>query len=187
MFLIKGMLIKRNEQHNITIFHYFHVNFGDMNYYKNLLEENSKSKKRMVYGLFMTLFSLAWVVSSIYNHSPFNVINWLFFGTLIIGGIINILGGMGYTLERIFGDSFVKINKDEITVKAHAFQPENKALWADIKSIEYKPTRFRLTKQDGTEQRLCMRKLNYDTIQDMKTYTEAMATELKIAYRTINQ
>jgi hypothetical protein len=76
---------------------------------------------------------------------------------------------------------------DNISIKASAFEPENIALWEDIENIEYKPTRFRITKKDLSEQRLCMRKLDYNTIQDMKVNVELLAKEKSIPYTQIEQ
>jgi hypothetical protein len=158
-----------------------------MEFYKDLLIKPEKSIKIIIFGFAMSAFASAWLIRQYTNNDPISLFDWLFFTVFITNGLINGLKGFGYNISFIFGRAYVEVNMDNISIKASAFEPENIALWEDIENIEYKPTRFRITKKDLSEQRLCMRKLDYNTIQDMKVNVELLAKEKSIPYTQIEQ
>lgn len=154
-------------------------------YSKNLLLKTDRSYKLIIFGIAMALFALAWPIKQLTTNGSIHWLDWIFFTVFAINGGLNCLRGFGYPMAYIFGSAYVKANAAFISVKASSFEPENKILWADIKSIEYKATRFRVTKIDQSEQRLCMRKLDDDTVNEMRIKVEEIAKQKTIPYSTV--
>lgn len=153
-----------------------------MEFYRNLLKTPKKSKVRIIFGFAFIVFSCIWISLRLMDNLPIRFFDWLYSGAFSLNGVIHIMAGLGYSIEGVFGKSFIKIDSDFINVKLGAFAKESKISWQDITSIDYKPTLFRIHKLDNTTQVVEIDKLDYSDIQEVKNIISKIAEDKKLAY-----
>ena len=78
-----------------------------------------------------------------------------------INGVIHLLEGIGWSIESLFGKSFVHINNEQISIKPSLKDKEKSINWNEIKSIVYKNNQFRILKTDQSAFILDLSKLGF--------------------------
>lgn len=100
---------------------------------------------------------------------------------IAVNGLSLTLTGIGSSIDRLFGKAFIKINSEVIIKKIGAFEKEQRIDWSDIKTIDYKPTNFLITRNDNSTSRLTMSKLEYSVIQEIKNVIAKIGADKKIS------
>ena len=155
-----------------------------MNYSKNLLDLKKKSKLAVIYGIFSCLLAIAYFVIVLIQGSGRSP-GWeyIFFLSFLLNGITNIMYGLGYPPERVFGKAFIEIDEQKISLKTGVFQKLQSVDWKEIDSMDYKLNKLVVTKTDKSTVRLALIPLEYLVIQEIKETINTIATEKKINIR----
>lgn len=94
-----------------------------------------------------------------------------------MNGIIHTVEGFGFSLARLFGKAFILVDNEKIAIKIGVLAKEQNISWMDIKSISYKPIRFKVAKNDNTSFTFNLSKLDYSLIKEIKSTINAIAKE----------
>ena len=153
-----------------------------MNYTRDLLKEKKKSTFRVIIGILFFVISIFWIQNIFKAGHSLEPFDWFYSAILLLNGIVHILGGLGYSVERLIGKAYIKINSEFIKVKPGIFEKETEINWNDIDSIDYIPNVFKIHKQDKTTQLLSISKLDYSIISDIKNVISEIAKVKKLHY-----
>ena len=146
-----------------------------MNYYKNLQRKTEKSKLVIILSLFSILFGISYFALIIMSKKGLMLYNWIYSVYFILYGLILILREIGYPIESLIGKSFVKINEQELSIKANILEKEQKINWSEIQKLNYHMGKFIVTKKDASTLEFVLTKLDYKTVQEVKEFVFEMA------------
>ena len=124
-----------------------------MEYKKDLLAIPGKSNKfQIVVGIIFIVLAIVTLVAMYFAFEVWKQFSWI--DSLLIGllGIVQLLGGMGLTIGKFFGKTFIDIDSDRMKFKLGIFEKEKKFNWKDITAIDYKPNAFKITQGDNKTQ-----------------------------------
>ncbi|HSV88861.1 MAG TPA: hypothetical protein VLH61_09485, partial [Bacteroidales bacterium] len=110
-------------------------------------------------------------------------LDWIYFGAILINGVIHTIGGFGFKLERLFGKAFVLIDHKRISLKPGVFEKEQRVDWKDMKSIEYRLNKFQVRNIDNSSKVLDLSKFDYDLKNSIKGVVANIAKEKNIEAR----
>ncbi|MCB9002398.1 MAG: hypothetical protein H6537_10560 [Bacteroidales bacterium] len=140
----------------------------DMKYIKDLNKGLKKSKPALFFALLAYLIAILWIPFRLNERGSFSWFDLGYSLIIAVNGLSLTLTGLGSSIDRLFGKAFIKINSEVIIKKIGAFEKEQRIDWADIKTIDYKPTNFLITRNDNSTYKLSMTKLDYSVIQEIK-------------------
>jgi len=143
----------------------------------DLLMKEKKSTFQVVGGILFILVSVAWVISRYLKNQHIDTFDWFYCGILILNGVAHIMGGYGLPVIRLFGESYIWIDEDKISIKPRVLGKERSILWADVKMINYKLNRFKVIRTNDTTFTLDFSKLEYAILKDAKEIIGNMAKE----------
>ena len=135
---------------------------------RDLLKISKKSLFRIILGIGFPVIAITWIVVRKIEYDDIRPFDWLYFGLFVFSGIIHIFEGFGYSFSKLFGNAFILIDQDVIRIKTGVLEKEQRILWDEIASIDYKPTFFQITKIDKTTINLKLSDLDYSLIQEIK-------------------
>jgi hypothetical protein len=144
---------------------------------RDLLVVQKKSVFRIIMGILFFVISIVWVIDLVINSKTSRPFDWLFFGVFVMNGLIHSIEGFGFSLARLFGKAFILIDTDRIAIKTGVLAKEQSVYWKDIKSLSYKPIRFKIVRNDNTSMTFNLSKLDYLLIKDMKISINEIANE----------
>ena len=153
-----------------------------MEYKRDLLKENKKSKIRLIIGIAFFVISIFWIITKLLDSDLIKPFDWFYSGIFALNGVAHVLGGLGHSIERVFGKAFVLIDNKMIIIKLGVFEKEQKVDWRDIQSIDYKPNNFKIQKIDNSTKLISISKLNYSCISDIKEIISKLAESKEIKY-----
>lgn len=134
----------------------------------DLLKTEKKSVFRVVGGVLFILLSIAWVISRYFKSQYIDPFDWIYCGILTLNGVAHIMGGFGLPIIRLFGESYVWIDDNKISIKPRVLGKEHSISWVDIKLINYKLNRFKVIRTNDTTFTLDLSKLEYAILKDAK-------------------
>lgn len=143
----------------------------------DLLVKEEKSAFRVVVGVLFILISIAWVISRYLKNQYVDAFDWFNLGILSLVGVGHISGGLGLPIIRIFGESYIRIDEQKLSVKTSIFGKDHSISWADIKRINYKLNRFKVIKNNDTTLTLDFSKIDYAILKDSKEVIRNIALE----------
>lgn len=152
-----------------------------MDYTKDLLKEKKKSKFALILGILSFVFAILWITIRLLDNNFLSTFDWIYSFLFLVNGISHTSSGLGYSIERLFGKAFIKIDNQVIKLKAGAFNKEQSVAWSEISSIDYKPSNFIITKNDNSICKITMTKLEYFVIQEIKNVIDKIANDKKIS------
>lgn len=144
---------------------------------RDLLVIQKKSVFRIIMGILFFIISITWIVDLVIsgkNNRPFD---WIFFLIFVLNGLVHSIEGFGFSFTRLFGKAFILIDNERIAIKTGVLTREQSISWMDIKSISYKPIRFKVTRQDDTLLAFNLSKLDYSLVKDIKNSINEIANE----------
>lgn len=143
----------------------------------DLSGQDKKSVFRIIIGIFFIVVSIVWAVSRYNNNRDINTIDWFFFVVMILNGFIHIWGGFGLPILRLFGESYIMIDKQKISVKTKVLAKAHSISWTDVKMINYKLNRFKVIKTNDTTLTLDFSNLEYAVLNNAKEIIARLAKE----------
>ncbi len=152
-----------------------------MDYSKDLLKEKKKSKFALIFSLLFYVVAISWIPIRLVENGAISGFDWFYTSIMFLNGLSQTMAGRGYSIERLIGKAFIKIDNQVIKIKTGAFDKEQSIDWSEISSIDYKPSIFIITKNDNSICQLTMTKLEYSEIQDIKNVIDKIANDKKIA------
>ena len=152
-----------------------------MNYSKDLLKEKKKSKFALILSILFYVIAIGWIPIRLSEKGSISGFDWLYTSIMFINGLSQTMAGFGYSIERLIGKAFIKIDSQVIKIKTGAFDKEQSIDWSEINSIEYKPSNFMITKNDKTIFKLSMTKLEYSVIKEIKNVINEIGNDKKIS------
>lgn len=148
---------------------------------KDLLTPYKKSVPRLVFGIFVIVFSLTWFVRLVMDPAESNMFNWFSAGLFLFMGIFHSIEASGASISKIFGKAFVKINDKQISIKPSVFNKEQLFYWKDIQSIIYETNRYKIIDSNNSEFSLNLLKIEYTLKMEIKDIIQNLAIEKNIA------
>lgn len=144
---------------------------------RDLLIIQKKSVFRITMGILFFVISIAWIVDKEVNGQIISLLDGLFLGIFVMNGLVHSIEGFGFSLARLFGEAYIQIDSERIAVKTGVLKKEQNICWKDIKSISYKPIRFKVAKNDDTSMAFNLSKLDYSLIKEIKRAIIEIANE----------
>lgn len=148
-----------------------------MEFNRDLLIIQKKSVFRIIIGILFFVISIAWIVDNEVNGQVISLLDGLLFGIIVMNGFVHSIEGFGFSLARLFGKAYIQIDSDRIVVKTGVLTKEQSVYWQDIKSISYKPIRYKVVKTDDTSMVFNLSKLDYSLIKEIKSAIVEIADE----------
>ena len=144
----------------------------------DLLDRGKGSLFRIILGVLFFLISCIWILCiKIIDKENIRAFDWLYSGTFALGGIIHIVGGLS---GRFFGKAYILINSELISFKQGIYKKEKTVYWENIKSIDYKPNKFRIEKTDDTTVIINLYEIGYSSKNEIKDMIGCIAREKNI-------
>jgi len=152
----------------------------------DLLAKKEKSRYRMIYGVAVILFAIFYLVF-VLNKEIFGLnLYWIFFGIFIlattISSIFHFIEGLGYQFESFFGEAYILIDSEIISLKSSVYNKRQFVNWNEIKSINYNliHCEFKIEKIDNTIQIINISKFDYALMVEIKKAVSSIAKEKNI-------
>jgi len=137
--------------------------------------------KRSNFTLAMGLISVALCISYfIFNElgeekkTSFQIPIMIYFG---LNGLNGIMTGLGYSMEKLFGSAYVRIDDDTIAIKPGVWKKVRLSQWSQIQSLEYKTNWFKINYLDGSSSKLLLSDLEFKVLMEAKNMISAIAAE----------
>ena len=147
-----------------------------MEYYDNLLDKNKKSMFRVVLGVGSIIFGISYFMLPYFTTRDGKAIDWLVGLIFILNGFVRIIEGRGFNTSAFFGDSYIRINKEQIELKLGIFSKLRTFKIHDITKIQSKPTTVEIH-QATSVYTVLLGKLDY---KSTKAFLRAMVEFEKI-------
>jgi hypothetical protein len=98
-----------------------------------------------------------------------------------INGINNIVVGLGYSVEKLFGTAYVQIDDELIAIKTGVWKKVKSIQWSQIHSLEYKTNWFKINYLAGSSSKLLLSDLEFKVLVETKNVIYAIAAEKGIS------
>ena len=141
-----------------------------MNFYVDF-NEVPKSKKKYYLGFAMLFFSAVLFVYSFYT-SNFLLTAYFFFFSIM--SISHIYEGSGKSINSIFGERFLSVNKEKIEFKEKSRKQSVVIYWDSVESIKFATTKFVINSKEKRKTEIEYNKLSYTTVQKLKEILAAI-------------
>lgn len=147
---------------------------------KDLLKKEKKSLFRIIIGFLFIACSIGWVYAKYVENQSIRVFDWSFFGIFALNGVVHLIEGFGISISKLFGKAYISIEKENIIVKSSIFEKEQRIVWNEIESIEFKPTRIHFIEINKTQINIDYSKLEYEIVLKIKDSLNQFAKEKNI-------
>lgn len=144
---------------------------------KDLLKKEKKSVFRIILGILFFAISLYWITDRIVANLIIRPFDWLYTGIFALNGVVHTIEGFGFSIARLFGNAFVRIDNERISIKLRIFDKEQNVYWDSIKAIDYKLNKYQIQNLDNTSLTLDLSKLDYALKNDIKTIIDSIAKD----------
>ena len=148
-----------------------------MQYYKDLLKENKRSKFRVFIGLSFLVVAVVWITIKQTENEPIKMFDWIYSGIFALNALVHTIGGLGYPIEGLFGKAFIKVDDNIIEFKFGVFEKEKTVDWENIRAIDYKANQLLIAKNDDSHLTIALSKLEYSMVQEIKNILTALANK----------
>ena len=153
-----------------------------MEYYRNLLKNNSKSLFRLIVGILFLIGSIYIITDRIIDNKSIRLFDWSFSATFALNGFLHIFGGLGTSIERFFGKAFIQIDTNTINFKLEVYKKVQTIDWQDIQTIGYTPHSFIFQMKDRSTKLFPTTKLDISWVSDMEEIILRIADNKEIKY-----
>lgn len=143
----------------------------------DLLDIEKKSTFRVILGIGFFILSAAWIITKIIQHQVTGFFDWFFISVMILNGISHTIGGMGYSINKLFGRAFINIDEQQIAIKTGVWDQEQHVAWKNIKSMEYLANKYCIRLNDGNLIIIQFSKLDYFLKMNIKDVIISLAAE----------
>lgn len=151
-----------------------------MKYSKDLLKRRKKSKLVIAFGIFVIVIAIIGIPLRLAEKSLNSWFDWFYMIIFLFNGLALTMTGLGYSIDKLIGKAFIEIDNQRIRVKKSIMDKEQSISWDNINTIEYKPNKFIVIKNDKTKLKLTVSNLEYSAIQDIKDVISKTANMKKI-------
>jgi hypothetical protein len=142
-------------------------------------------KRRSNFTLLMGLISIALpVIYFITNKLSDEELSGSFLPIMVylgLNGINGIVGGLGYSIEKLFGTAYVHIDEEQIVVKSKLMTKGQSFLWGNIKSLEYKTNWYKIIDKNDLHSKLLLSDLEFKVLVETRDAINSIAAEKGIA------
>ena len=153
----------------------------------DLLKQKKKSHIRMAFGVLCLLLAGTWIIIGFSGRETQPPFLWVFQGLLFtLMGMLHIVEGLGYSIGRLFGKAHIFIDSESILLKTGVFDKKQLINWSEIKSMDYKPNKFKIKTIDNASKVLNLSMLDYMLIREIKTIINCIAKEKNILITEID-
>ena len=143
----------------------------------DLLDIENKSTFRIILGIGFLVLSAAWIITKTAQHQNPGFIGWLFISAMIFNGFSHTIGGMGYSINKLFGQAFIEIDEQQIAIKTGVWDKEQRVAWKNIKSMEYLANKYCIRLNDGKLVIIQFSNLDYLLKMNIKDVIISLAAE----------
>ena len=135
----------------------------------------------MVLGVLFLLIAGHRAVFKILENDGITTFDWAYIVVFALNGIMHLVVGFGYSLNKLFGRAFVVINNELISVKTKINRKETTVYWKEIKCIDFSYSKLVIGKTDNTKLNIAIGDLTYDTKKAMKATIAQITDDKNIA------
>ncbi|MCK9639931.1 MAG: hypothetical protein M0R39_08475 [Prolixibacteraceae bacterium] len=96
---------------------------------------------------------------------------------MLLYGILGILNGLGYSVEKIFGCAYVHIDDEHIAIKTGVWTKVRSLSWCQIKSLEYKTNWYKIIDLNGIPSKLELSDLEFKNLVETRDAINFIASE----------
>ena len=139
--------------------------------------ELPKSKNRYYLGFAMLLFSIILFFYSIYTSNLLLTSYFFFLSFMSLGHIYE---GGGKSIHSIFGERFLKIDKEKIEFKPKSREKCESIYWNRIESIKFATTKFVINSKENQNTEIEYGKLSYTIVQQLKETLSAIGRQKEL-------
>ncbi len=97
-------------------------------------------------------------------------------------GLQHFLEGFGISIEKLFGEAFVVIDNELISIKTKINKKEETVYWKDVKSVDFKYNQLTIKRVDNTNMNIDIVNLTYNTKKDIRTIISKISEDKNIKY-----
>jgi hypothetical protein len=148
---------------------------------KDLLAKEKRSIFRMVLGLLFLLIAGHRPISKAMMNVEITTFDWAYIVVFALNGIMHLVVGFGYSLNKLFGRAFVVINNELISVKTKINRKETTVYWKEIKCIDFSYSKLVIGKADNTKLNIAIGNLTYETKKAIKATIVQITEDKNIA------
>lgn len=152
-----------------------------MDYSRDLLKLKKKSKLALIFSILFYLIAISWIPIRLIEKGAISGFDWFYTSIMLFNGISQTMAARGYSIERLIGKAFIKIDSQVVIIKTGVFDKKQSIYWSEISSIDYKPSNFVITKNDSSTYNLNMTKLEYSEIQEIKNVIDRIAKDKNVS------
>jgi hypothetical protein len=98
-----------------------------------------------------------------------------------LNGINSIVSGLGYSIEKLFGTAYVRIDEEHIVVKSKIMTKGQSFLWCNIKSLEYKTNWYKIIDKNDLHSKLLLSDLEFKVLVETRDAIHSIASKKGIA------
>jgi hypothetical protein len=151
----------------------------------DLLKGKKKAPFRIVFGIVFVLLGIVVLFSKIKANGTANLFDWIYSGLFAFLGITHIVEGFGaYSFDRLFGNAYVLINSESISLKASVWSKKQFVNWSDVKTVDYRLNKFEIEKTDGSKMVIDLFEFNYRLVIEVKQTINHIAKEKNIQIKS---
>lgn len=138
-----------------------------MEYFIDLTQHNKKSKLQLYLGIVGVLLIIAYIIL-LATKETISIYDWINPVWISLFTVNALMQGTGRSIENLFGEAFVQINKDVIAIKPGIYESEAKVFWNDISEINYSTNKFNITLRNNSHVPVYLGMLEYEIVQQIK-------------------
>ena len=149
----------------------------------DLIPKRKRSNFTLAMGVIAIILTITYFIIRMQGDKEKSISQMPMMLYLFVYGILGILNGLGYSVEKFFGSAYVQIDEERIAVKTGVWSKEQSILWNQIKSMEYKTNWFKIINLDDSSFKLALSDLEFKVLIETKNTINLIAAEKGI---TIN-
>ena len=149
----------------------------------NLLRTPARSVARRVTGILTIIIAVIWLITIFFLKEKERTVNILFSVYFIIYGATFVISGSGISISKWFGEAYIRIDPERISIKKGVFSKEWSLRWSEVEHIDFSVIRILFTLRDSTTKELNYDLLEWEHIRAIKGAIRDIAAEKGIMAR----
>lgn len=121
------------------------------------------------------------------DSEPITLLNWCCAAIFFLNGAVQLMHGLGFSEERLFGEAFVTIDHITLRIKTRALAKEQVASWDEVRSVALLKTGISILHTNGVVRSIPLYMLNAETLQEVKEAIAEVAEAKGIPLRTAEE